>query len=168
MTRTRVILNALVIAVGTAVAYMGGDAVITVMLVVFPLVLVGSFFAAGYLQWAYTSQPPPRSRFFGMLTSSVWRKAIIGLVIGYIAYSRLLEEYPGLALPIIPRPGATAIVAWCIVVLLAPGIVYAYNVWRVRRAAERDDEGNLGAAWDVDFTTNTEQTSSSDGVSRLD
>lgn len=149
MSRRQAFREAALLILAVLAALYVGEPLFWALAVMVPVVVIGAAVAAMYLQHAWQQQPPPRSKFFAMLVSSVWRMAVLGAWVGYLAVARVLEQV-GVYLPSPPRSTASPITAMVIVLLLTPPIVYAWNVFRVRRNARHDANGRVEPGWDVD------------------
>ncbi len=145
MTRLeRGILELLALLVGIILILVAPDAALTLEVIALPVVVVIALLAAFYLRRVYFFQPEPRSRFFGMVVDSSFRKVVFGAWIAYLVIGRIGDRTGWYFLPTPPPNVSSPISGLAVLVFVSPPIVYAFNVWMVRRGSgARTDAANV-------------------------
>ena len=120
--------------------YASPELALSAIVLSLPVIAVLSGVSVIYLRRIYRKQPRPRSRFFGMLVGVSARTWIGGVWIGYLTVGRVLDRmhengYPVATVPVPPPNISSPISGLVVAYLMIPPIIYALNVWSVRRKA---------------------------------
>ncbi len=130
----------------TALALMAGVIAILVLpatsldaAIVFglPPLVACAMLAELYLAKIYRDQPIPRSRFFRMLVAAQSGKLALGLWVGYLVVARAGDRTGWFSIPSPSMDVSGPISGLLVGVVVAIPISYAFEIWRVRRAASR-------------------------------
>lgn len=123
------------------------DAVIVIGLP--PLVFL-AILSEGYIVRIYHAQPVPRSRFFRMLVAAQSGKLALGVWIAYLVVVRAGDRTGWFSLPSPTLAVSGPISGLLVAVVVAIPISYAWEIWRVRRAASRADTTAMEDEVDLD------------------
>jgi uncharacterized membrane protein YqjE len=102
-----------------------------------PPLVVCAVLAELYLARIYRDQPIPRSRFFRMLVAAQSGKLALGLWVGYLVVARAGDRTGWFSIPSPSTDVSGPISGLLVGVVVAIPISYAFEIWRVRRAASR-------------------------------
>ena len=123
------------------------DAIIVIGL---PPLVVLAILSELYIVRIYHAQPAPRSRFFRMLVAAQSGKLALGLWIGYLVVARAGDRTGWFALPSPSTDVSGPISGLLLAVVVAIPISYAFEIWRVRRAASHSSTTTAGDEIDLD------------------
>jgi len=101
-----------------------------------PLVFV-AILSEIYIVRVYVAQPSPRSRFFRMLVAAQSGKLALGVWVGYLIVSRAGDRTGWFSIPTPSMDVSGPISGLLLAVVVSIPITYAFEIWRVRRAASR-------------------------------
>jgi hypothetical protein len=90
-----------------------------------------------YIVRIYHAQPLPRSRFFRMLVAAQSGKLALGVWVGYLIVARAGDRTGWFNIPSPSMDVSGPISGLLLAVVVSIPITYAFEIWRVRRAASR-------------------------------